>query len=106
MSRKLFTCEDPLPLITVPFMQPISTIITIWKPPLRPPQCGRLVSMAPYCKKMVQFKCRRLRITLEAPFSAIRPRPLTSYMGNQTPAVEVGRQGKKELSSGQTARWA
>ena len=59
--------------------------------------CGLLSNICTVLQKMVQFKCRRLRITLKAPSpssgSAIRP--LTSYMGNQTPAVEVGGKARK-----------
>ena len=42
-----------------------------------------------YCRlqKMAQLKCRRLRITLKALSPSLS---LTSHMGNQTPAVEVG----------------
>ena len=40
-------------IVTVPFTQPISTIVMFWTTPLPPPQCGRHISMAPKGKSVL-----------------------------------------------------
>ena len=46
-SAKFSDFYTPSPLVTIPFTQPISTIVTFWPTPLPPPQCGRHLSIAP-----------------------------------------------------------
>ena len=45
--RIILGFSDPLPLVTVPFTQLMSSVITLWTTPF-PSHCGRLLCMVPY----------------------------------------------------------